>query len=498
MLLQRIRRLLTRRSVQFLLIAIIVISLVSAGVADMLTANPSPNSSKSRQLNTGIIIPMFPGNYSQAQVSEVIQEKQTNPQVPFIVVVNFQNGPGSSYSSQIASGIKSMQDAGISVLGYDPTNWGERGIPSVEQDMLTFHNWYHVNGIYLDQMPNWEFNSYGTYLGLYFANLTSYAHSLGMAQVLGNSGADVPYYFVGTVDQIGIFENSYLPSLANLSGWHLSYNKTNFWFVSYNQPAPNPYYIAATSDYVGYLYLTNGLEPYPYSSLPPYFDSLVSDLNSLVPITINTKSLGNAIIPSGFNVTVTQPDGYSDSMYTPATFNVVRGSNVTISAQDHAGFVFDHWSTGSNSSTISLVANQATNLTAYSTTSQRTTSLVAVTANSTSNVPVLGLSTTATLPNGTVVASGYTPFSFQANKSTTYTISIQNYQNITFAYWGNSTNSINSNNSIAVTPEDNVHLQAIVVDSRPTNASFDPGGYSLDDAYVTNSGDYTTAHSEQP
>src|SRR5579862_353976 len=285
-------------------------------------------SSAQSDLNTGIIIPMFSVNYSQAQVNEVIQAKVANPTVPFIVVVNHGNGPGSSYDSQYAAGIKTMQTAGIIVLGYDPTGWGERNVSSIEKDMLTFHNWYHVDGIYLDQMVNWEFNSHGMYLAPYYANLTQYAHSLGMTKVLGNSGADVPYYFVGTVDQIGIFENAFTPPLQYLAGWHLSYNKTNFWFVSYNVSSPNPYFVASASDYVNYLYLTNGEHPYPYGDLPPYFNELVSDLAHLAPLTIKSESFNGSAINSGFLVTVTQPDGLSDTMFTPSTFNVYRGSKI--------------------------------------------------------------------------------------------------------------------------------------------------------------------------
>jgi hypothetical protein len=224
--------------------------------------------SGANETRTGIIIPMFPLNFSQNQIDEIMHVKQAYPEVPFIVIVNYGNGPGSSYSIQRAESIKSMQHAGITVLGYDPTVWGERSLASTEKDMVLFFKWYHVEGIYLDQVLNSEFNSKGTFLGSYYSSLTNYAHSLGMTKVVGNSGTDVPYYLVGTVDQMGIFENAFTPPLSYLAGWHLSYNKSNFWFVSYNISAPNPYYVASASDYVGYMYLTNGEYPYPYADLP--------------------------------------------------------------------------------------------------------------------------------------------------------------------------------------------------------------------------------------
>jgi hypothetical protein len=82
--------------------------------------------------------------------------------------------------------------------------------------MLDYHNWYGVDGIYLDQMPNWNFNSPtgaryypgpdGKFMPVYFSTLTTYAKSLGMTRVVANSGADVPHDFIGCVDVIGIFE----------------------------------------------------------------------------------------------------------------------------------------------------------------------------------------------------------------------------------------------------------------------------------------------------
>jgi hypothetical protein len=472
--LDKARKVLGERPVQIFLIALIAVLMLSLAYVKFPTFTSSVR--QVNQLSTGIIIPMFTVNYSQSQIEEVIHAKQTNPAVPFIVVVDYSDGPGSSYSSERAGGIKSMQDVGITVLGYVPTGWGERTIPSLEKDMLTFFDWYHVNGIYLDQMVNWEFNSNGTYLGTYYENLTSYAHSLGMTKVLGNSGADVPYYFVGTVDQIGIFENAYTPALSYLAGWHLSYNKSNFWFVSYNISAPNPYYVAAASDYVSYMYLTNGVHPYPYGNLPTYFNTLVSDLSSMVPITISSQLLNGSLIDSGFLVTVTQPGGYSDTMYTPANFNVVRGSTITISAQNHAGFVFDRWSNGSTNSTIVLNPEQAMNLVAYSKTSERTTSLVVIHTTATTGVPVTGLWTTASASNGSLEASGFTPFAFEANNNMSYTITVSGYRNISFAYWGNTTKP--DQKSINVTPIQNVYLQAFVKDNS-TNASFNPGNYPL-------------------
>ena len=203
-----------------------------------------------------------------------------------MVVVNPSDGPGPSYNSTFASGIGQMQSAGVTVLGYVPTTWGTRAIASVESDIANFDRWYGVDGIYLDEMYNHEYSGNGAFVPVYYSELTAYIRSLGMEKVFGNSGADIPYYFIGSVDTIGYFENGHAPQLSVLGGWHAQVGKGNFAFFAYNITSIDTSYLAAASDYVSYLYITDGVRPYPYSSLPSYFGQLVSDLGSMVPVTM--------------------------------------------------------------------------------------------------------------------------------------------------------------------------------------------------------------------
>jgi hypothetical protein len=316
-------------------------------------------------------------------VNEIIQAKLAYPVVPIIAVINPEGGPGSWIDPSLTAEVKSMQSAGITVLGYVTTSWGTRSTSSIEADMLTYHNWYGVNGIYLDEMPNWNYNSPsgafyyqgpdGEFIPAYFATLTAYAKSLGMTKVTGNSGADVPPDFIGCVDTIGIFENGFLPSLsltagwnslAGLGAWHTSYDKSNFMFFSYNVGSLDPEYLLGAARYVGYLYITNGSGGQPYSALSPYFDQLVSLLASMVPVTIQSAALNATSITGGFWVTVTQPDGSFTSGYTPFTFEAYPGSAISISAGNYGGYVFDHWSDGGTSQVRGVTPTQATTLVA--------------------------------------------------------------------------------------------------------------------------------------
>ena len=267
-----------------------------------------------------------------------------------MVIINPAGGPGDSYNPSIAVEVESMQAAGIIVIGYVPTVWGEASISSIEAQMLTYLSWYGVNGTYLDQMPNWNYNSPngawyysgpdGEFMPAYFTTLNQYGKSIGMTEVVANSGADVPTDFIGSVDTIGTFENAYLPSLsltagwtsiAGVGGWHTSYSKSNFMFFSYDVPLLASAYVLAASDYVGYMYITNGTGTAPYSTLSPYFDQMVSLLASTVRVTFQQPyTLNGASTAGELWVIVTQAERSSTSGFTPSTFDADLNSTVGI------------------------------------------------------------------------------------------------------------------------------------------------------------------------
>jgi hypothetical protein len=276
-----------------------------------------------------------------------------------------------------------MQAVQIGVFEYIPTNWATTSISAIQAEIYKCYSFYHTDGILLDQIPNWEYNGpqgqryysgpNGTFIPGYISSITSYAKSLGLI-VFGEAGSDVPENFMGTVDVLGIFENAFLPPFFSstpdfmaLTGnyqWHLNYSKSLFFFTSYNITSFNPYYVVSASDYVGYLYLTDGQSPQPYGSLPPYFDQLVSTVASIVPITVQAE-FPNGVL-KGLTVTVTQPDGTSSTGFTPFLFNALSNTTVSISANQTDGtHVFSHWSNGATNPEAQVSAGEAATLVAY-------------------------------------------------------------------------------------------------------------------------------------
>ena len=113
----------------------------------------------------------------------------------------------------------------------------------------------------------------------YYANLTSYAKSLGFTFTVGNPGIDTLSSYVGTVDNLVIYEDVGLPSFLSLEEWYTNFNKSNISIISYGVNDIHDSTIERISQKVGYLFITNGTLPNPFTSLPPYFDKIVEELD---------------------------------------------------------------------------------------------------------------------------------------------------------------------------------------------------------------------------
>ncbi|MCI0557056.1 MAG: spherulation-specific family 4 protein [Nitrososphaera sp.] len=232
-------------------------ALASKNVVDAATASP-----------TGIIVPLY--SYPGDTWDELVRIKNNSPGVPIIAIVNPSNGVGSVKNPDYVSGINEFKSAGIIVLGYVWTDYAKRDISQVKSEISKYKNWYAVDGVFFDAMSNGQRKAY------YYKNLSNYANSKGLEYTIGNPGTDTREKYIGTVDSIVIHENAGIPSLSYLDGWHSTYEKKNFSFVSYDVESLDESYIVTATQYVGYLYVTDDALPNPYDSLPGYFEQLVS------------------------------------------------------------------------------------------------------------------------------------------------------------------------------------------------------------------------------
>jgi hypothetical protein len=89
-----------------------------------------------------------------------------------------------------------------------------------------------------------------------------------MTFTVGNPGADARSSYIGTVDNIIIYERQGLPLRDSLTGWHSSYDKNNFSIVPFGVSSLDTQFINNVKNYVGWVYVTNDGLTNPWDSLP--------------------------------------------------------------------------------------------------------------------------------------------------------------------------------------------------------------------------------------
>jgi hypothetical protein len=414
--------------------------------------------------SAGIMIPLY--TYPGGTWDQVIAAKNAHPSVPIIAIINPNNGPGSSSDSNYASGIQELQSAGITVIGYVFTLYGSRSTSAVTADIDRYKNWYpQIDGIFFDEMLN---NPGGEN---YYSNLSNYAKSVGLSFTVGNPGTDIASSYVGTMDNIIIYETGGLPSLNLLGGWHTGYDKSNFSYLAYGVGTLNEIFVDSSSNYVSYMYITNDGLSNPWDSVPPYFMDLAAALDDgTVPpppdptptntVTVQSADLSGSPI-TGMWMEVTNGGTMTSTGYTTMSFDGASDAQYEVCVSDYQETIFDHWEDGSTNSCRTITPTQAVTLTAYYQTGTAppppvpTTAEVTVQSEDLAGSPITGMWTEISA-GGTVVNTGYTSLTYTADTDTQYEICVSDYQNLVFDHWEDgSTNSCRT-----ITPTQNIALTA--------------------------------------
>jgi hypothetical protein len=237
---------------------LLVVLLLAAGIAvgvKYLDTSPPPCQ------NT--FVPAFfpPPDWSRAVDGNV---------VPGVMILNPASGPGPSPDSALQGSVSHARDKGSTVIGYIGTEYGARPLAQAEQYVRSYHSWYAVTGIFLDQTPTEGTRNIG-----YYRSLAGYIHRIiPNAMIWLNPGAfpDRAYMSVGNV--VMVFEGPYQSYLnLRVPDWVSHYRPGRFAHTVYATPA------AAVANAVrlsrdrnaGYLYLTDDVGSNPYSALPEYW-----------------------------------------------------------------------------------------------------------------------------------------------------------------------------------------------------------------------------------
>lgn len=191
-----------------------------------------------------------------------------------ILIVNPDNGPGSSIDPAYRRLISRARADGHELIGYVYTRGGARPVSTVERDIARWRSYYGVRDIFFDEVADSSARL------PYYRTLTSYARARGSRLTVLNPGT-VPargYFDLGAI--VVTFEDTYA-----------AYRHTPFPAWLRREPAGDQanivYAVPSATDAkatlaamrargVGVGYVTNAGGENPYASLPPYYRSETS------------------------------------------------------------------------------------------------------------------------------------------------------------------------------------------------------------------------------
>jgi hypothetical protein len=332
------------------------LKLSSAAIAcDTAPILPSGEATKITNGNVGVILPayFYPNNpYTDPTCARLLGLIRKNKDVPFLVAVNPDDGPGTVWDGNWAAWIKLLKAAGASVLGYVSTTYAGTITPfrteaQVKADIDQWHTLYAdalVNGIFLDEQTN---DATASSVALY-AEYTNYCHARSLYPVVGNPGANSvgANFSTRTCDVMIVHENPAWADVAtmetamlgNYVDGHVDYSPTLRAALIYSATAPlDTFFYRKLLRYVRFIYITDDVLPNPWDSLSPLLEetlSIVADRQSpaqgMTTLTYGATTNWDAGETEGAYVALTG----NTSMATPT--NLVRGRKYFLMAKEDA------------------------------------------------------------------------------------------------------------------------------------------------------------------
>jgi hypothetical protein len=203
-------------------------------------------------------------------------------QIRLDAILNPASGPGVAADPNYVMAVDHLRAAGGQVLGYVFTDYGMRSMAEVEADVNRYANFYHIDGIFFDQMTN---DSNPSHIS-YYSTLYQYVKGLNPSyQVFGNPGTNTleQYLTQPTADTLVTFENNMGYPTTPPAPWVFKYDSKHFANLVLHTPSTDLLsdLQLAQQRNVGWAFVTDKNLPNPYDGLPSYWDQEVADIRAL-------------------------------------------------------------------------------------------------------------------------------------------------------------------------------------------------------------------------
>jgi ribosomal 50S subunit-recycling heat shock protein len=232
--------------------------------------------------------------------------------VDITAIINPANGPGASGTpnSDYQTGMQALRTAGVTMLGYVPTCWGNsqpqtdcyntRSVADMKRDIKAYADNFGVQGIFFDEAATASMQL------SFYQELSTYARSLGLPLIVLNPGItpDASYVSNDAVAHSAVtFESSYAEWLQAIKpdDWSQTTVARQSALLVYDVPADALQSVVdqALQWNYGYLYFTDdGNDGNPWDSLPTYWNTLIDYLANPQPNLNNTFSNQTDVQPN--------------------------------------------------------------------------------------------------------------------------------------------------------------------------------------------------------
>jgi hypothetical protein len=197
-----------------------------------------------------------------------------------MIIVNPASGPGTSTDPQYTQAIAQARAAGIIVLGYVGTSYGQRPVADVIADVNGYYDLYSLSGVYFAEGP---MEADCAPLEMQYQNVVAAAHARDAHAFLA-----IGTHFCPTYVYLFDYMVEFAMSWSNYQSyvvptWMPSGSPDRFiHFISDVPPSDAGAAISrAIANGAGWVFATEQSEPNPWGQLPVYFDQELQAIRAL-------------------------------------------------------------------------------------------------------------------------------------------------------------------------------------------------------------------------
>ena len=247
------------------------------------SGSTAPNA-LSLQKQTGILIPLYvyPADiYNDTTVyGKVFDVARKNKEIPIIIIMNVNNGPGTAYDANWAGAIKKSVGAGVIPVGYVYSLYGLRPIAEAKADIDKWIELYpEIQGIFVDEQW-WDDDERVDW----YREVVEYANNLGLSITIGNPGDQSHNVYSEIFDIVVCWETDAVgPSQSVMEGnWIGGATEVSLFKRGYMKIGAATYDAAFHTEvckWYGFIYVTSDImSPNPWDSLSSYMDNMVTTI----------------------------------------------------------------------------------------------------------------------------------------------------------------------------------------------------------------------------